>query len=760
MRKTALFLLGTFFFSQALAESLEHIPPTLIIAGTPFSLEFEPIGIAGVPQSVELSYRSEELGDWTVSDLLPQWDNECLLVDLGQPPSGITFLEYYVRITTAEGVVITSPEQAPHTNLFRVDIQLPPPSPGSEPFALCAPLEFTVDEQMLIAISLQQVIAPDEIQIQLGGEDITSLCVIDPWLITYLPTPEQPQQGELVIQWQRSQEEVASWQLGSVRTQQPRGREYKLRASAFETIHFEQVAERWENYHRFGGNLNWEYGSQRLDLRLNFAARDWQDHQLQPQSRFSFKYEIPQLILQAGDIYPRANQLVLQGAHIRGGQLDFYSAYFSLQAATGLLRHEVMDTDVDSVRTLARPMFAIAPRFGNPRSISTGLILLKSWDRDQDASYVDPQENLVLGGDFTMRLFRQRLDWTTEAALSLSNTNTSEPIFSDDDLDELGWDWPSFLPTPEAMKNIITVNPYLSPTNPMKLTSLAYQSRLQATFPGNTFTLRWRHLGSDYQSFGSGGMMNDQEGFEIADGFRLFNRQLYIHLVGRSYRDNLSGALDNSWGTTRNSSWQTNLSWYPEQEWPTMHFTGQLTQRKNDVDTDSEYYTDLTGSNLNLRLDHPIRWLGYDHRLNAGLSLFNLVEDNAIEDDTLSAGSQTWQVSTTLRTELNNRLNNRLVVGGNATSYESGGSSSFIRLQDKLRYHWNDDIDYSVGLALRFVGGDESYLRWRMQAGGSWRWRKNFNFDLQLQQVFYTGTDDLEPDFRFMLRMEQLLFNY
>jgi hypothetical protein len=310
------------------------------------------------------------------------------------------------------------------------------------------------------------------------------------------------------------------------------------------------------------------------------------------------------------------------------------------------------------------------------------------------------------------------------------------------------------------MENFFTVNPYLSPTNPMKLTSLSWQSRLQATFPGNTLTLRWRHLGSDYQSFGNGGIMNDQEGFEIADGFRLLNRQLYIHLVGRSYRDNLSGALDNSWGTTRNSSWQTNVSWYPEQEWPTMHFTGQLTQRQNDVDAQSEYYTDLSGSNLNLRLDHPLRWLGYDHRINAGISLFNLVEDTATDNDSLAAGSNTWQLSTTLRTELNRRMNNRLMLSGNATSYESGGSRSFFRLQDKLRYSWNDDIEYSTGLGLRFVGGDDSYLRWSMQAGGSWRWRKNFNFDLQLQQVFYTGNDDLQPDFRFMLRLEQLLFNY
>jgi hypothetical protein len=756
MRKTALFLLGTLLFSQAFAESLEHTPPTMITAGIPFTLEFEPVGIAGVPQSVELSYRTEELGEWVVLDLLPQWDNACLLVDLGQPPSGSLFLEYYVRLTTSEGSTVTSPEYAPQSNLFRVDILLPPPSPDAEPFTLCMPLEFSLDEQVLIAISLQQAITPGELQIQLGGVDITSLCVIDPWLITYLPTADQPQQGELVIQWQRSEEEVASWQMGTLSVQEPESREYKLRASTFEVIHFEQVAEQWENYHRFGGDLSWERGSQRLNLRLNLAARDWQNHQLQPQGRFSLKYEIPQLILQAGDIYPRANQLVLQGARLRGGQLDFYSAFFSLQAAAGLLRHEVMDAD--TAVTLARQMWAVAPRFGSERKVSLGLMLLKSWDRDREESIVDPQENLVLGGDFTVRLFRQRFAWTTEAALSLSNTNTSEPVFSDEDFEDLGWNWPSFLPTPEAMENFITVNPYLSPTNPLKLTSLAWQSRLQATFPGNTLTLRWRHLGSDYQSFGSGGTMNDQQGFEVADGFRLFSRQLYIHLVGRSYRDNLSGALDNSWGTTRNSSWQTNVSWYPEQEWPTMHFSGQLTQRQNDVDAGSEYYTDLAGSNLNLRLDHPINWFGFNHRITSGLSLFNLVEDT--EDDSLAAGSSTWQLSTTLSTELNHRLNNRLLLAGSATSYESSDSRSFIRLQDKLRYHWNDDIEYTAGLALRFIGGDDSYLRWRMQAGGSWRWHRNFNFNLQLQQVFYTGSDDLEPDFRFMLRMEQLLFNY
>lgn len=758
MRKTAFFLLFAMLTTQALADALQHTPPAQVISGTPLNLEFETTGIAGVPVEVELRYRTEEMEEWIILDLLGQWDNELLQLTLEPLPFGSHFLEYYLQLTTAEGGSITCPELVPQTSPFRIDIKEPALRTDARPFALCGPLEFEPDEQVLIAISLQEPIAAEDLHIQLGGEDITSLCVTDPWLITYLPTPAQPQQGALVIQWRQSPDLVTTWQMGSVLKRKARTRGYRLQASTFETIHFEQVADRWENYHRVGGNLSWEQGRQKLSLVLNLAVRDLQENQLQPQSRFTVKYQVPMLTLEAGDVYPRVNQLVLQGTRMRGAQVDFRSQVFSLQAMAGLLRHEILDDD--TAQTLARTLIAVAPRFGNYRKISTGLVLMKSWDQKRDNTFVHPQENLVLGGDFTMRVLQQRLTWTTEAAFSLSNTNTAEPVLSDADLDTLSWDWPGFLPTPEQMESIFTINPYLSPTNPLGLTSLAWQSRLQANFPGNTLTLRWRHLGTDYESFGNGGIMNDQQGFEVTDGFRLLSRQFYIHLAGRSYRDNLNGGLDNSWGTTRNSAWQTNVSWYPTQNWPTVHLSGQLTQRKNDVASNSDYYTNLTGNNVNLRVDHPFEWLNFTHRLNSQLTYYNLVEDTAEGDaDTLTAGSRTWQLSSTLRTELNNRMDNRLYLSYSASEYETGSNSSYVRLQNKLRYRWSDKIDYVGGLGLRLVNGDDSYIRWRAQVGGNWRWRENFNFNLQLQQVFYTGSDNLQPDLRFVLRLEQLLFN-
>ncbi len=773
MRKTALILcVSAFIASSLLADSIQHEPPALITSGSVFMLEFEPAGIAGAPLSVELYYRTTDLQEWVVLDLMGHWNNECLEVNLEPLPAGTHFFEYYLKLVTAEGTTITDPEFAPQTAVHRVDVQSPTPLTG-EPVALMTPLNYTDDEQVLIAISLQEPVPAADLEITLEGEDITQYCQIDPWIITYLPDPDQPQQGQLIVKVRRTAAETDSWFLGAIAVK-PRSWGFKLQANTFETIHFEQVAERWENYHRFGGNLTWSKGSQKLELHLNLAVKDWQDEQLQPQSRFSLKYSVPMLTVAAGDVYPRLNQLVLHSTRVRGGEIDFHSPFFSLQAVGGNLRQEILD-DNDVALAMQRTMWAVSPRFGNYRKVSTGLILMKAWDVEVDSSNVHPQENLVLGADFTMRLLRERLLWSTEAAFSLSNTNTSAAVLSDADLDTLDWNWPSFLPTPESLEGFFTVNPYISPTNPLDLTSLAYQSRLQLNLPGNILTLRWRHLGSDFESFGSGGAVNDLEGFEIADGFSFLQRQYYIHLAANSYTDNLNGSLDDTWSTTRNSSLQGNISWYPVQDWPTLHFSGQFTKRQNDVDSDSEYYTNLTGNHLNLRVDHRFDWIGYKHRFNTQVTRYSLVDDMPGEDEKSSAlssisptvasggvinsGSSSWQWASTVRTELSRRLNNRIYLSLSSTDYAAGDQRSCLRLQDKIRWRWLQNLDLNGALGVRMINGDsDSYLRWRLQGSANWIWRRDYSFRMQLQQVFYTGTEDLKPDFRLLLHFEQRLF--
>ena len=206
----------------------------------------------------------------------------------------------------------------------------------------------------------------------------------------------------------------------------------------------------------------------------------------------------------------------------------------------------------------------------------------------------EPKDNVVAGTDLMFNLFKDKIRFRTEGAVSLLNENISGGVLTDDN--DLGLDINDDVSTQlERLSWLIIINENMS-TLPFRFKLdgdsadvetffptgvLASQSELNFNIPANSFRLQYRWIGPDFVSLANSTIRRDVAGFTLTDRFNLLQNRLYVTLGYEILNDNV---IDNKVATTNTNTLRTNLSWFPiDQYLPRLSLGVMYRNRDNGV---------------------------------------------------------------------------------------------------------------------------------------------------------------------------------
>jgi hypothetical protein len=379
----------------------------------------------------------------------------------------------------------------------------------------------------------------------------------------------------------------------------------------------ESINHQKDWYNNIGAELHGAYRDWSFESKL-YVTSEEKSYQ-QPNDRFSLGVRSDYLQLNVGDHNPNFPSLVLSGKRVRGVSAAITLGVFNIQTSLGEITRKIdagqiirtySSTDilpkdsiiiaVDSAKygapraavtelgTYSRNVFAIRPYFGKGENFQFGLTYLHSKD---DASSIkfgsSPKENIVVGSDIFFGILDRRITLDAQAALSLLNTDISSGTISDDEmyhyLDSSSAkdinNWKSIL------NKFITVNQFLKPINPEKLSTLAAEASLALNFAPNYFKSGYTYRGNDYLSFGNEYVRTNVAGFNVLDRLRLFDNRVFVAGTFESLRDNLQKTTV---ATTTFNTATASVSYMPRFDFPNCIVSYGRNDNSNDLaDTDS-----------------------------------------------------------------------------------------------------------------------------------------------------------------------------
>jgi hypothetical protein len=374
----------------------------------------------------------------------------------------------------------------------------------------------------------------------------------------------------------------------------------------------ESISHQKEWYNNIGAELRGTYQDWNFESKI-YVTSEEKGYQ-QPNDRFSLGVKSDYLQLNVGDHNPNFPSLVLSGKRVRGVSASVTLGVFNIQTSLGEItrkidRGQIIRTysatdslpkdeiiiSVDSAKygapkaaitelgTYSRNVFAIRPYFGKGENFQFGLTYLHSKD---DASSIQfgssPKENVVVGTDIFFGILDRRITFDAQAAISLLNTDISKGTLSDDEmynyLDSASAkdinDWKSIL------SKFITINQFIKPINPGKLSTLAAEASLALNFAPNYFKTGYTYRGNDYVSFGNEYVRTNVAGFNVLDRIRLFDNRLFVSGTFESLRDNLQKTTV---ATTTFNTATASVSYMPRFDFPNCIVSYGRNDNNNDL---------------------------------------------------------------------------------------------------------------------------------------------------------------------------------
>ncbi|HYH82426.1 MAG TPA: hypothetical protein VEX86_21725, partial [Longimicrobium sp.] len=349
-----------------------------------------------------------------------------------------------------------------------------------------------------------------------------------------------------------------------------------------------------------GGELRrgWRYST-----RAYVSGYESSDRQ--PVNRFRADLRGPWLALALGDVNPALHDVILNGRHVRGGQLDLRAGPLRLDLVAGRTGRAISGAldplDPRVMRrsgTYAQNMVAVRPSLGAGDRFRVGVTVMHVRDdaesipllrtepmADSSTLAVNPapRDNLVAGFDVALRLAGGRFTARYENAASLLARDISERPRTRAELDsmfaDLGIESPGV--DPGDWERLIILNASLTPIDPRELTNVAHQARATLRVGAHALQAEWRSVGVDYYTLGIPGMQRDYRGWRVRDSFSLPGDALFVTAGYEHDRDNLDGS---ALATTTNRGAFATLTWQAPRQ---MVLTGSLRlgTRGNDLAT-------------------------------------------------------------------------------------------------------------------------------------------------------------------------------
>jgi hypothetical protein len=523
------------------------------------------------------------------------------------------FVEYYVMLRMKNGTTETYPLQNPDANPQRATV-LGRSEKDREVIVLSPEKnERLSKEDLFFSISLiyaSSNVDKKATKLFIEGTDVSANAVMSNDILTYFPDnfPGTLSAGVHSYRVELRTPDGAvyhtitgSFTLAVEGVMAAEARAFKYGASLQAEARNEKISNVGTWYNRISLRLNggWTNASFNSYIHITSEEKEYRQHQ----NRYSISGETSWLKIGLGDVYPIFPNLILNGQRVRGVSGNLLLKGFHLDVAYGEVIRGIEGTEIArfhkdslpgglpptnsqrlsgsfadyyaqySYGTFKRNVFAIRPSFGKSENFRLGLNYLHSIDDKGSVTFgVKPAENLVLGSDLLIGVDSQRFLFTAQAAMSIVNNDISNGNASDARIDSLFGTNKPFGGDPDLIKNLkniastfITVNENLSPLDPTRGGSLAYEAAISLNYFGNYLKASYISRGSEYRSFGQSYLRTDVQGFNIIDRLRLLENSLFLAGNLEMLSDNLNKT---KFATTKFTNFNFSVSYYPRFNFP------------------------------------------------------------------------------------------------------------------------------------------------------------------------------------------------
>jgi hypothetical protein len=492
------------------------------------------------------------------------------------------FIEYYIVATTQTGSAESLPFENPQVNPARIAVD-PKSADAAAEMIILSPEEGEQVREGETYISLSFVYADTTVdksktKIMLNGVDLSGSMVIYDDLLIIPPDaiPASAFSGNASL---------------SIQTFDAEGKELSSTRRAFTVLTAEQ-AEVIESAFQGNGNAQAEtrsesikgvsktynrldargYGTYAKFLRANtqLTLTSEEKSENQPQNRYYLGLDARYAKLGIGDAYPKFPYTIMDGRRVRGFTFDLLLGGFNLNVANGELLRRTEFNGLPT--TFKRDMLIVRPSFGKGEKFQWGLTYMTAADKfaSEQITSIKPQENVIFGTDLLVAFDDRRIEWTSQAAISLTNVDVSTGEFTKDSIDAAvkrgtftsseGNDLKRYLP---LVRLFVTPNENL--INPAGGTSLVYETGISFYYFGNFLKASYLFHGKDYTSASATSLRKDIKGFNIIDRLRLLDNRLF--LTG-SYERLSNNTASSEITTTDYTTINTAVSYYPSRDYP------------------------------------------------------------------------------------------------------------------------------------------------------------------------------------------------
>jgi len=632
-------------------------------------------------------------------------------------PAGVKRLQYFLSLIHGEQIV-TLPESNPFYNPFEVDLtpaaggeqapsSAPPASIGKKKPAVkgrvLSPKEYLIlspergqrleAEDVVIAVSL--FLEPGKVDVQktklyLDGRQVRP--EVSPNLITYVPPTisEGPHTVSLVFTGTDGKPFAPiRWSFFVGRISAPGLRALPLLAGAEGNIYVESKVERYSGNklvnNQIGGQFRGKQGFLRFGTK--FYVTSLESRRYQPRNRFLFWLDARYFRFYAGDASPRFSELVLWGKRVRGFEGVLDTRFFGLDFVMGqtyrpvegkVLTGVIQPDSIVGYGTFAQNLYGLRARLGTERGFHLGINLLKVKDDVGSIRYgLRPKDNLVVGLDILLSLWQDRIRWKTSTAFSLLTDDISPGALSKAEIDSImATDIPI---DPAKYEKYIILNTSTVPLDPTKGSSVAYTSTLRLRLLRNDVTLKYKSIGSAYNSLGNTFLRKDIRGIYLNDRIRLLQNRVYLNLGYEDYEDHFAAEDDNP--SIRLRTLRVGLNLFPGQGLPNLNLNYKSYRRKNDV-TNLEVQGDVTldrrednvTNELSVSTSYDFTLFNVRHTLN--ISYISLDKTDAFKNNRLPTfipiGLNNKIQSFSLRSRVRPNLRTTVSYANNDNSFLGG----------------------------------------------------------------------------------------
>ncbi len=571
-----LFLGRTAFAQQGLVMNLTATSGA--VENSPVVVKAEVKSLTNISQAL-LFYRNDLSTDFQQTEMSFQ---ESSMTLSGTVPSSYVvspYIEVYVRLIMRDGTTETYPSESPTENPVRISVGR---SESEKDILIISPdrdQRLTVDNLMIAASMLFAPKSVDRKKTRLyfDGLDVTGDAVVSGQVIVYSPSKfPMPITGGIhtakVVLYDSSGSRAASleWSFYIIAPGEKQGSGFSYQGSGKIELRNETISGVSTWYNR--GDLNLNGTALGMNMGANVHVTSEEKSYRQPQDRFGIYASTSWLSLRLGDSYPAFSPLIMNGLRVRGVSGMLSLGFFNLQAAYGQtvrgINGQYLDTVVvapgsglqltganyirldDSTfigvnyGTYSRNLLAVRPSFNFGSHASVGFTFLKSSDVLSSVNFgSDPNQNVVLGSDFSMNFDNRRINFLAEGAMSMLNQNTAVGSRSAAFIDSVsqsntGTQINNIVPL-TTLSQLITINEYLVPLDPTKLSSLAWDVGLSLNYFNTFAKVGYVYRGPDYASFGQPFIRTDIRGLDFFLRPRLFSNQVLLSISYENLFDNL-----------------------------------------------------------------------------------------------------------------------------------------------------------------------------------------------------------------------------